>query len=155
MVDVTQVDRNAAIRLLEAGDQDWQAKEVRIGQGDHFPLVQAFAAHRIAALAERDAQLLDPTVVHVNMLAGKIAKLPPEQIWHIYRRELLDAMPGDIRADAEERGRIAAYERAAEIAERELALTALANEQASSDWIDGFEFAGKRALKAIRSEANG
>ncbi len=117
MVEVTQVDRNAAIRLLEAGDQDWQAKEVRIGQGDHFPLVQAFAAHRIAALAERDAQLLDPTVVHVNMLAGKIAKLPPEQIWHIYRRELLDAMPGDIRADAEERGRIAAYERAAVIAE--------------------------------------
>ncbi|MEN6549199.1 MAG: hypothetical protein ABFE07_24405 [Armatimonadia bacterium] len=48
-VEVTQADRNAAIRLLEAGGQDWQAKEIRLGVADHFPLVQAFARHRIEA----------------------------------------------------------------------------------------------------------
>lgn len=46
---VTQADRNAAVRLLEAGDQDWQAKEIRTHNGDHFPIVQAFARHRLAA----------------------------------------------------------------------------------------------------------
>ena len=45
---VIQADRNMAIRLLEAGGQDWQAKEIRLGQGDHFPIVQAFAEHRLA-----------------------------------------------------------------------------------------------------------
>ena len=49
-VEVTQADRNAAVRLMEAGGQDWQAKEIRIGVGDHFPLVQALAQHRIAAM---------------------------------------------------------------------------------------------------------
>jgi len=47
---VAQVDRNAVVRLLEAGGQDWQAKEIRLGDGDHFPIVQAFKNHRIAAL---------------------------------------------------------------------------------------------------------
>ena len=51
-VTVTQADRNAAVRLLEAGGQDWQAKEIRIGVGDHFPIVEAFARHR--QQAERD-----------------------------------------------------------------------------------------------------
>lgn len=48
-VVVTQADRNAAVRLLEAGGQDWHAKEIRLGHGDHFPTTQAFARHRIEA----------------------------------------------------------------------------------------------------------
>jgi hypothetical protein len=47
--EVVQADRNAAVRLLEAGGQDWQAKEIHIGNGDHFPIVQAFRDHRIAS----------------------------------------------------------------------------------------------------------
>ena len=37
--------------------------------------------------------LTDPNTVHVNMLAGRIAKPSPAQIWHIYGAELLAAMP--------------------------------------------------------------
>ena len=59
LVPVEQVDRNAAIRLLEAGDQDWQAKEVRLGNGDHFPLVQAFARHRLAALESQASRIAE------------------------------------------------------------------------------------------------
>lgn len=32
----------------------------------------------------------------------------------------------------------------------ELAMTAIANFEASSEWIDGFKFAGKRALTAMK-----
>lgn len=49
MALVEQSDRNAAVALLEAGGQDWQAKEIRLGEGDHFPIVQAFARHRLAS----------------------------------------------------------------------------------------------------------
>jgi hypothetical protein len=59
IVEVTQEDRNAVVRLLEAGDQDWQAKEVRLGQGDHFPIVQAFARHRQAALTAARPAILE------------------------------------------------------------------------------------------------
>lgn len=37
--------------------------------------------------------------------------------------------------------------------EVELAMCALANEEASSDWIDGFEFAWKRGREAIRNRS--
>ena len=47
--EVIQADRNAAVRLLEAVGQDWAAKDIRIGNGDYLPIVQAFAAHRIEA----------------------------------------------------------------------------------------------------------
>jgi len=42
--------------------------------------------------------LLDPIAVHVNMLAGRIAKPSAAAIWHIYREELLTAVPDDMRA---------------------------------------------------------
>ena len=44
--------------------------------------------------------------------------------------------------------REAAARAALEAAERELAMTCLANSEAPSEWIDGFEHAGKR-LRAI------
>lgn len=53
-VTVTQADRNAAVRLLEQGGQDWQAKEIRLGQGDHFPIVHALARHRHQAEREEE-----------------------------------------------------------------------------------------------------
>ncbi len=59
---VSQSARNAAIRLLEAGGQDWQAKEIRIGDGDNFPIVQAFASFEAAIRAdqvERDVEVAE------------------------------------------------------------------------------------------------
>lgn len=58
---VTQEDRNSAVRLLEAGGQDWQAKEIRLKVGDHFPIVQAFANHRIASV-EAATTIKEPDV---------------------------------------------------------------------------------------------
>jgi hypothetical protein len=57
--EVTQADRNGAVRLLEAGGQDWQAKEIRLGQGDHFPIVKAFARHRTEAARPLTAEIAD------------------------------------------------------------------------------------------------
>jgi hypothetical protein len=54
-VEVIQEDRNAAVRLLEAGGQDWQAKEIRLQQADHWPIVQALARHRLSHSAEKQA----------------------------------------------------------------------------------------------------
>lgn len=56
-VKVSQADRNAAVRLLEQGGQDWQAKEIRLGQGDHFPIVQSLARHRHQAERETLARM--------------------------------------------------------------------------------------------------
>ena len=59
------------------------------------------AAARITAdqarIAELEGNLTDPQAVHVNMLRGGIAKPSPANIWHIYGRELLDAMPDELR----------------------------------------------------------
>ncbi|WP_374413312.1 hypothetical protein [Novosphingobium colocasiae] len=53
-------------------------------------------AERNAEIAGLRVALADPNAVHVNMLAGHIAKPSPAQIWHIYREELLADMPSDI-----------------------------------------------------------
>ena len=58
-VVITQADRNSAVRLLEAGGQDWQAKEIRLAQGDRFPTVQAFARHRTEATHPLPAEIAD------------------------------------------------------------------------------------------------
>lgn len=42
--------------------------------------------------------LSDPVAVHLNMLRGGIAKPSPANIWHLYGRALLDAMPSEFRA---------------------------------------------------------
>lgn len=58
------------------------------------------------ALAEAEGQLAalkDPQAVHIAMLRGSIAKPGPECAWHLYQRDLLDAMPADYRAEAEGR----------------------------------------------------
>lgn len=53
---VEQVDRDAAAKfMLEQGHwamKEYHAKHIRLGDNDDQPLVQAFAAHRIAALEE-------------------------------------------------------------------------------------------------------
>lgn len=46
----------------------------------------------------------------------------------------------------------AAWDAAIEAQDRELTMTALANTEASSEWIDGFEHAWKRANAALREE---
>lgn len=42
------------------------------------------------------ASLSDPAAVHINMLRGGIARPSPANIWHIYRSDLLYAMPSDL-----------------------------------------------------------
>jgi len=56
--------------------------------------------------------LQDPIAVHANMLRGGIAKPSPTNIWHLYGRELFDAMPHEFRQAARER----ALDEAAEVA---------------------------------------
>lgn len=54
MLTVEQVDRDAAI-VYARGELQWSGyrrNAVQQGQNDDHPLVQAFAAHRIAALEE-------------------------------------------------------------------------------------------------------
>lgn len=70
-IEVTQADRNAAVRLLEAGGQDWQAKEIRIGDGDHFPIVQAFACHRSESCATESG--VCPEITQADIDAGAAA----------------------------------------------------------------------------------
>jgi len=47
--------------------------------------------------------LQDPIAVHANMLRGGIAKPSPTNVWHLYGRELFDAMPHEFRQAARER----------------------------------------------------
>jgi hypothetical protein len=49
-------------------------------------------------MRELEAMLADPIGVHLNMLRGSIAKPSPVNIWHLYGRALLDAMPAEYRA---------------------------------------------------------
>lgn len=56
-----------------------------------------------AAIATMFERLRDPATVHVNMLRGGIAKPSPTNIWHIYGRELLVAMPKEYVAEEKAR----------------------------------------------------
>ena len=51
------------------------------------------------AFAERDGRLADHVAVHRAMLQGHIAKPSPANIWHLYQRDLLDAMPDEFKAE--------------------------------------------------------
>ena len=56
-VEVTQADRNAAADYYySAGGAAEIAREIRAGKKDGWFRVQAFAHHRIEALAERTTQ---------------------------------------------------------------------------------------------------
>jgi hypothetical protein len=97
-MNISQEARDAAADQLENLDQWLAAARIRFGSYDNHPLVQAIQRAIDAARAQLAESLLDPATVHVNTLAGRIAKLPPAQIWHIYGRELLTDMPDDIAA---------------------------------------------------------
>ncbi|MDR6851035.1 hypothetical protein J2Y54_000528 [Sphingomonas sp. BE123] len=105
MIEVTQADRDAAATLAEAlvgaTNGNDQIARCRAGLEDNTIIVQALAAHRVAATPNKGgdaAALSDPNAVHVNMLRGSIAKPSPAQIWHIYGNELLADMPESARA---------------------------------------------------------
>ena len=77
---------------------------------DDYDTARAFRLERdalaslIATAREAEALrevLADPQAVHLNMLRGGIAKPSPVNIWHIYGKELLDAMPDEYRGDTE------------------------------------------------------
>lgn len=77
------------------------------GDGVHHVICDE-AASRIQALetslAEAEGQLAalkDPQAVHVALLRGSIAKPGPECAWHLYQRDLLDAMPADYRGEVQ------------------------------------------------------
>jgi len=64
MVDVVQTDRTSAetylFSVLEATDDNFaMAKDILAGNRDHDPLVQAFAAHRIATEQAFEAKLAE------------------------------------------------------------------------------------------------
>lgn len=65
------------------------------------------AEAKLAAAQQREAGLLealqDPLVVHLNMLAGKIAKPLPSQLVHIYGEEVIAAL-AEVQADARREG---------------------------------------------------
>jgi len=71
---VSQADRDAAVRLLESGDQDGLAKEVRLGNADHWPIVQAFARHRIAAEEAGARKALEAAAEKVNWVGIEESK---------------------------------------------------------------------------------
>lgn len=80
-----------------------RATDIANAAGIRSPVIWAIARDAaLAAILQSDQQqaelLSDPTAVHVNMLRGGIAKPTPANIWHIYGRELLDAMPDEFRA---------------------------------------------------------
>lgn len=70
--------------------------------------------NRIALAEELEALLSDPVAVHVNMLAGKIAKPSIESIIHLYGA---DALRAALRADHDAGGAVAMREAAARLIE--------------------------------------
>ena len=109
------VDYSELVKSLRS---DYQLAEAIVngaqGVGNAAYLI---ARHRIASETELAARLKDPAMVHVNMLSGGIAKPPATSIWHIYGKELLDAMPQEYRVAAQEAAIRAAIEACAKVAE--------------------------------------
>lgn len=57
--DVTEADRRAQAALYTNIGKPGMAEEILAGEMDDHPGVQAFAAHRIAAVAEERARVVD------------------------------------------------------------------------------------------------
>lgn len=82
-------------------------QRLRAYEGENWETTACYNGVRDEAAAEIErltAELTDikaalevPANVHVNMLRGGIAKPSAQSIWHLYGRELLDAMPDDYR----------------------------------------------------------
>lgn len=102
---VTAMDEDIAHRIIcEFRPDGWPAKEAetaRLIARARLAATRA-AEERVEALANA---LLDPVVVHTNMLKGTIAMPEPASIWHIYgAKALLAAMPAEARATLAEAG---------------------------------------------------
>ncbi len=89
-------DGLAAVKALrvEARENAMQAL-ASMGQAQEAYEAQLDAEAELAAAQQREAELLaaleDPLVVHLNMVAGKIAKPLPSQLAHIYGEDVIRA----------------------------------------------------------------
>ena len=89
-------DGLAAVEALrvEARENAMQAL-ASMGQAQEAYEAQLEAEAELAAAQQREAELLaaleDPLVVHLNMVAGKIAKPLPSQLAHIYGEDVIRA----------------------------------------------------------------
>ena len=89
-------DGLAAVDALraEARENAMQAL-ASMGQAQEAYEAQLEAEAELAAAQQREAELLaaleDPLVVHLNMVAGKIAKPLPSQLAHIYGEDVIRA----------------------------------------------------------------
>lgn len=113
-----------------------------VGSSCVIKAMLAFARHRIAhqpttdaeaELAQIKAALADPNAVHVNLLAGHIARPSVEQIIHIYRPEMLTAALAHPPAD---KARIAELEAALETLSDQAAHVALGWQCRAPDLLD-------------------
>ena len=68
MVEVTEADRDAVLLYLQSmhdewcdriGEGYWRGEMIAIGRGDDDALVQAFARHRLATEAAKDAEIAE------------------------------------------------------------------------------------------------
>lgn len=76
-VDVTQADRDAAASLYLANDDTYSADPILHGEADNWPLLQAFARHRLTAY-EQSAAMREA----LEMAEAEIARLKkPTLFW--------------------------------------------------------------------------
>ena len=93
---LADADGLAAVEALraEARENAMQAL-ASMGQAQEAYEAQLEAETELAAAQQREAGLLaaleDPLVVHLNMVAGKIAKPLPSQLAHIYGEDVIRA----------------------------------------------------------------